>query len=66
MTRSELETRFLAIIDRHGLPRPKVNAQIEGYEVDFAWPVAGLIVEAGGLRRARHAQGPARAIGPSG
>jgi very-short-patch-repair endonuclease len=49
MTRSELERRFLAIIDRHGLPRPKVNAQIEGYEVDFAWPDAGLIVEADGF-----------------
>jgi very-short-patch-repair endonuclease len=49
MTRSELETRFLAIIDRHGLPRPKVNACIEGHEVDFAWPERGLIVETDGF-----------------
>lgn len=49
MTRSQLEQRFLAIIDRHGLPRPKVNTLIEGYEVDFAWPEAKLIVETDGF-----------------
>jgi very-short-patch-repair endonuclease len=49
MTRSDLEQRFLAIIDRHGLPRPKVNTLIEGYEVDFAWPEAKLIVETDGF-----------------
>ena len=49
MTKSELEQRFLAIVDRHGLPRPKVNTRIEGYEVDFAWPDAGLIVETDGF-----------------
>lgn len=49
MTKSKLEERFLAVIDRHNLPRPKVNVQIEGYEVDFAWPQAKLIVETDGF-----------------
>lgn len=49
MTKSKLEGRFLALIDRHNLPRPKVNLQIEGYEVDFAWPQAKLIVETDGF-----------------
>jgi very-short-patch-repair endonuclease len=49
MTKSQLERRFLALVDRHGLPRPKVNSRIEGYEVDFAWPDAKLIVETDGF-----------------
>jgi very-short-patch-repair endonuclease len=49
MTRSVLESRFLAIVDRLGLPRPNVNAYIEGYDVDFAWPDAKLIVETDGF-----------------
>jgi very-short-patch-repair endonuclease len=49
MTKTELEERFLAVVARHNLPRPRVNAQIEGYEVDFAWPDAKLIVETDGF-----------------
>ena len=49
MTRTELETRFLAIVERHDLPRPKVNRQVEGYEVDFIWPDRKLIVETDGF-----------------
>ena len=49
MTKSKLEERFLSLIGRHNLPRPKVNAQIEGYEVDFVWPEAKLIVETDGF-----------------
>ena len=49
LTRSELERRFLAIVDRHGLPRPQLNTRIAGYEVDFAWPDAGLVVETDGF-----------------
>lgn len=49
ITNSELEGRFLAIVDRHHLPRPKVNSRIAGYEVDFAWPDAGLAVETDGF-----------------
>ena len=49
MTRSELEKRFLAIVERHNLPRPAVKGQVEGYEVDFVWPDAELIVETDGF-----------------
>ena len=48
VTRSELEERFLDLLDRHGLPRPRTNAYIEGIEVDCVWPAARLIVELDG------------------
>jgi hypothetical protein len=48
VTRSELEERFLALVDRAGLPRPLVNARAEAYEVDFLWPAAKLVVETDG------------------
>jgi len=47
-TRSDFERRFLAVIERRGLPRPRVAVQIEGYEADFLWPEARLIVETDG------------------
>jgi very-short-patch-repair endonuclease len=48
ITRSELEERFLALLDRHNLPRPHVNATVNGHEVDFYWPTHNLIVETDG------------------
>jgi very-short-patch-repair endonuclease len=48
VTRSEMEERFLALCDQHGLPRPRVNTRIEGNEVDFAWRDEKLIVEVDG------------------
>ena len=48
LTRSELEARFLALCERFELPRPAVNAVVEGHEVDFLWRRAGLIVEVDG------------------
>jgi very-short-patch-repair endonuclease len=51
-TRSELEQRFLELLERHGLPRPRVNTRIEGYEADFVWPNEKVIVETDG--RAAH------------
>ena len=47
-TRSELEERFLALCDDHGIPRPETNARIEGHEVDFVWRDRRLIVEVDG------------------
>ena len=47
-TREELEKRFLELIDEHGLPRPRVNKEVEGLEVDFHWPDRRLIVETDG------------------
>jgi very-short-patch-repair endonuclease len=57
-TRSELEELFLALCERHTLPRPEVNVGIEGYECDFVWRDARLVVEtdgaaAHGTKRAR-------------
>jgi Protein of unknown function (DUF559) len=47
-TRSELEERFLALCDDHGIPRPETNTRIEGFEVDFVWRDRRLIVEVDG------------------
>jgi very-short-patch-repair endonuclease len=51
--RSELERRFLTLCERERLPRPRVNAWIElpegGFEVDFSWPQARLVVELDGV-----------------
>lgn len=46
LTRTGLEQLFLAFFERHGFPRPLVNAKIEGIEVDFHWPAARVSVEA--------------------
>jgi very-short-patch-repair endonuclease len=59
ITRSEAEERFLAVVERHRLPRPEVNAWIpleegSGYSPDFLWRDANLIVEIDG--RAFHAR----------
>ncbi|HEX2103825.1 MAG TPA: type IV toxin-antitoxin system AbiEi family antitoxin domain-containing protein [Solirubrobacteraceae bacterium] len=50
ITKSELEERFLALCDHSGLPRPRVNAWVEGLEVDFLFPQQRLIVETDGYR----------------
>lgn len=49
-TRSELEDRFVDQIRRFGLPAPKMNVQVLGYEVDCYWEVARLAVELDGAR----------------
>jgi hypothetical protein len=49
LTRSELEQRFLALVERHGLPDPVAGAWLEGYEVDFLWPDAKLAIELDGF-----------------
>ncbi|MBA2638274.1 MAG: DUF559 domain-containing protein, partial [Solirubrobacterales bacterium] len=48
VTRSELEERFLALIETFGLPRPRTNVVVHGYEVDFLWPDARLVAETDG------------------
>jgi very-short-patch-repair endonuclease len=48
ITRSELEERFLALVQQAGLTRPKVNARVAGYEVDFLWRDHRLVVEVDG------------------
>jgi very-short-patch-repair endonuclease len=57
-TRSELEDAMLALLKRHGLPRPDVNARIGADEVDLYFPGSALVVELDGWRyhgtRVRH------------
>ena len=52
VTRSELEERFLAFVDRYGLPRPEVNVHLPvagGWiEVDCVWREQRLVIELDG------------------
>jgi very-short-patch-repair endonuclease len=48
LTRSELEELFLEIVAEAGLPRPRVNTVVAGYEIDFLWPDLRLAVEVDG------------------
>jgi very-short-patch-repair endonuclease len=50
LTRSEAEARFLSLIRKARLPAPKTNVMVEGYEVDFLWPVQRIVVEVDGYR----------------
>jgi very-short-patch-repair endonuclease len=51
-TKNELERRFLELCRSAALPSPRVNSWVtldgDGFEVDFSWPDAGLIVEVDG------------------
>lgn len=47
-SRSEAERRLLALVRSAGLPEPRRNARVGGYEVDFLWPEHGLVVEVDG------------------
>jgi very-short-patch-repair endonuclease len=49
-TDSELERRFLRLLDTAGLPRPLTQQWLDGHRVDFHWPAVGLVVETDGLR----------------
>src|SRR5215210_3037679 len=48
LTKSELEERFLALCRDAGLPRPRVNAWVQGFEVDFVFAEQRLLVETDG------------------
>ncbi|HLI61558.1 MAG TPA: type IV toxin-antitoxin system AbiEi family antitoxin domain-containing protein [Solirubrobacteraceae bacterium] len=50
VTRSEAEERLLSLIREGGLPEPRVNVRVHGYEVDFHWPEAALVAEVDGYR----------------
>jgi hypothetical protein len=51
-TREELEARFLAFVDRVGLPRPRLNAWLVAgerrFQADCLWSAARVIVELDG------------------
>lgn len=44
-SRSDLETDFLALCERHGLPRPEVNVKVGRFTVDFLWRAERVVVE---------------------
>ena len=48
ITRSELEDAFIAFLDDHDLPRPRMNTLVEGFEADCVWPDAKVVVELDG------------------
>lgn len=49
VTKRALELRFLAFLDAHRLPRPRVNAIVDGKEVDCLWPRRRLVAELDGF-----------------
>jgi very-short-patch-repair endonuclease len=49
LTDSVLERRFLGIARAAGLPRPRTQARVNGFRVDFHWPDMRLVVETDGL-----------------
>ncbi|HET6830020.1 MAG TPA: type IV toxin-antitoxin system AbiEi family antitoxin domain-containing protein [Solirubrobacterales bacterium] len=55
-TRTRLEEILLETCRDHGLPLPAVNVPLLGYEVDFLWPAAKLVVEVDGGERLNRAQ----------
>ena len=49
MTRSEAERRLVELVRKGGLPRPRTNARVGGYEVDALWERERLVVEVDGF-----------------
>lgn len=49
LTDSELERRFLRIVEKAGLSFPLTQQVVNGFRVDFFWPDLGLVVETDGL-----------------
>ena len=49
VTRSELENRFLAVLDEHDLPRPSMNRRTDHGELDATWREQRLVVELDGF-----------------
>src|SRR3954454_10080013 len=47
-TKSRNEDAFLALMQMAGIPEPRVNAVVEGEEVDCHWPDRRLVVEVDG------------------
>jgi len=48
LTLSELEDRFLALLDAERLPKPLTNHRIHGMRVDAAWPRERVVAELDG------------------
>lgn len=50
LTDSELERRFLRLVDELRLSTPLTQQHVNGFRVDFLWPELKLVVETDGLR----------------
>lgn len=48
LLRSELEERFLDLVIAADLPLPRLNAPLQGFEVDALWPAERVVVELDG------------------
>lgn len=48
LTRSEAERAFIAVLRRAGLPMPRTNVRVRGFEVDALWANQRVIVEVDG------------------
>jgi len=59
-TRSEIERRLRGLCQEAGLPAPQTNVRLCGWEVDFFWPQAGLVVEVDAFSTHGHASQFAR------
>lgn len=46
---NKLERRFLAVARGAGLPKPRTQARLGRYRVDFHWPELGLVIETDSL-----------------
>jgi ribosomal protein L35 len=51
--RSRDEKTFLKLFEAHGVPKPLVNTELLGIEVDFHWPDLKLVAEVDGPGHAR-------------
>ncbi len=53
-TRSHAERLLLSVVRRADLPEPMVNVRLLGFEVDFLWREARLVVEMDGFAAHGH------------
>ena len=56
-TRSDAEARFVFLCRDHGIQMPAVNSMLHGFEADFHWPRAQLVLEVDGWEH-HHERGP--------
>ncbi|MFZ1995865.1 MAG: hypothetical protein WAU75_17265 [Solirubrobacteraceae bacterium] len=50
LTRSDAEELLLALVRKAGLPDPRVNVHVDGFEVDLYWPDARFGIEMDSFR----------------
>jgi hypothetical protein len=43
--RSAMESEFLMLCGKRGIPAPRTNTRVGGFEVDCHWPGTGIVVE---------------------